>query len=58
VLMYKALYTGDVEEMKATHIIDCIECGSCAYTCPACVPLVLSFRSGKQQIRMAAAAKK
>ncbi len=58
VLMYKALYTGDIEEMKATNIMDCIECGSCAYTCPACVPLVLAFRSGKQQIRMAAAAKK
>ena len=56
VLMYKALYTGDVEEMKATNLMDCIECGSCAYTCPACVPLVLAFRSGKQQIRMAAAA--
>ena len=56
VLMYKALYTGDVEEMKATNMMDCIECGSCAYTCPACVPLVLAFRSGKQQIRMAAAA--
>ena len=56
VLMYKALYTGDVEEMKSTHMMDCIECGSCAYTCPACVPLVLAFRSGKQQIRMAAAA--
>ena len=58
VLMYKALYTGDVEEMKATHIMDCIECGSCAWTCPACVPLVLAFRSGKQQIRMASAPKK
>ena len=58
VLMYKALYTGDVEEMKATNIMDCIECGSCAYTCPACVPLVLAFRSGKQQIRMASAPKK
>ena len=56
VLMYKALYTGDVEEMKSTHMMDCIECGSCAYTCPACVPLVLAFRSGKQSIRMAAAA--
>ncbi len=56
VLMYKALYTGDVEEMKATNLMDCIECGSCAWTCPACVPLVLAFRSGKQQIRMAAAA--
>ena len=58
VLMYKALYTGDIEEMKNTHIMDCIECGSCAWACPACVPLVLAFRSGKQQIRMAAAAKK
>ena len=58
VLMYKALYTGDIEELKATNLMDCIECGSCAYTCPACVPLVLAVRSGKQQIRMAAAAKK
>ena len=60
VLMYKALYSGSVEEMKGTHMMDCIECGSCAYTCPASVPLVMAFRSGKQQIRsaMAAAAKK
>ena len=57
VLMYKALFTGDVEEMKETNIMDCIECGSCAWTCPACVPLVLAFRSGKQQIRMASAKK-
>ena len=56
VLMYKALYTNDVEEMKATNLMDCIECGCCAYNCPACVPLVLSFRSGKQMIRTAAAA--
>ena len=56
VLMYKALYTGDAEEMKATNMMDCIECGCCAYNCPACVPLVLAFRSGKQRIRDAAAA--
>ena len=56
VLMYKALFTGDVEEMKATNLMDCIECGSCAYTCPASVPLVLGFRAGKHQIRSAAAA--
>ena len=41
--------------MKDTHMMDCIECGSCAYTCPASVPLVLAFRSGKQHIRDAAA---
>ena len=56
VLMYKSLYSGSVEEMKDTHMMDCIECGSCAYTCPASVPLVMAFRSGKQQIRNAAAA--
>ena len=56
VLMYKALFSGSVEEMKSVHMMDCIECGSCAYTCPASVPLVMAFRSGKQQIRAAAAA--
>ena len=56
VLMYKALMTGDTEEMKATNLMDCIECGCCAYNCPASVPLVLGFKSGKQRIRDAAAA--
>ena len=58
VLMYKALQSGDVEDMKANNIMDCIECGCCAYTCPASVPLVLGFRVGKQHIRNAAAAAK
>ena len=58
VLMYKALYSGDIDEMSSTHLMDCIECGCCAYNCPASVPLVLAFRSGKQKIRDAAAPKK
>ena len=58
VLMYKAIQSGDVEDMKANNIMDCIECGCCAYTCPASVPLVLGFRVGKQHIRNAAAAAK
>ena len=58
VLMYKALQSNDVETMKSVHMLDCIECGCCAYTCPASVPLVLGFRSAKQIIRSAAAAKK
>ena len=58
VLMYKALYTGSIEELNAVNLMDCIECGCCAYTCPAGLPLVLSFRSGKHQIREAAAAAK
>ena len=58
VLMYKALQSGDVDEMKQTNMMDCIECGCCAYTCPASVPLVLAFRSGKQILRNAATAAK
>ncbi len=53
VLMYKAMFTGDVEEMQSVNMMDCIECGCCAYTCPASVPLVLAFRTAKQQIRSA-----
>ena len=41
--------------MKKNNIMDCIECGSCAYTCPASVPLVLGFRVAKQAIRNASA---
>jgi electron transport complex protein RnfC len=58
VLMYKALYSNELEEMNATNLLDCIECDCCAYNCPAGVPLVLAFRSGKQKLRDAAAAKK
>ena len=57
VLMYKAMQSGDIQEMKDCNLMDCIECGSCAYICPACVPLVLGFRSAKQVMRNAAAKK-
>ena len=57
VLMYKAMFAGNVEEMKSVNMMDCIECGCCAYTCPASVPLVLAFRTGKHHIRQAAAKK-
>ena len=56
VLMYKALYSGDLDELHSVNLMDCIECGCCAYICPASVPLVLGFRAGKQRIRDAAAA--
>ena len=58
VLMYKAMQSGDLDEMKATNLMDCIECGCCAYTCPANVPLVLGFRAGKQRLRDAMAKEK
>ena len=58
VLMYKAMQSGDIQEMKDSNLMDCLECGCCAYTCPASVPLVLGFRSAKQVMRSAAAAAK
>ena len=58
VLMHRASADGDVEEMKKLNLLDCIECGCCAYTCPATIPLVQSFRSGKQYIRDAMPPKK
>ena len=57
VLMYKAMLSGDPEEVKAANVMDCIECGCCAYTCPAAVPLVHGFRTAKLAIRAAAAKK-
>ena len=57
VLMYKAMQSGDINEIKDSNLMDCIECGCCSYTCPAGVPLVLGFRSGKQMLRNAAAKK-
>ncbi len=54
-MMYDAQREGDIEGMKAQNLMDCIECGCCAFTCPATIPLVQSFRAGKQQLRDAAA---
>ena len=57
-LMYQALYTNDLDQIKASNLLDCCECGCCAYNCPAGVPLVLAFRSGKQKISEALAAER
>ena len=45
----------DLEGLEQMHLLDCIECGSCAYTCPAKIHLVQSFRAGKQKLRDAKA---
>jgi len=46
---------GNIEELNRYHVMDCIECGSCAYVCPAKINLVQSIRLGKAQVRQAAA---
>ena len=56
VLMFKSMAAGDTAEMMSVNMMDCIECGCCAFICPAGVPLVLGFKAGKHMIREAAAA--
>ena len=33
------------------HLLDCFECGACAYVCPAHIPLVQRFRAAKSLAR-------
>ena len=53
--MYRFTNAGKVEELKRLNVLDCIECGSCAFTCPGKLPLVERFRKGKQMVREASA---
>ncbi len=38
------------EVAEKDHIVDCIECGSCSYSCPANRPLLDYIRMGKQNV--------
>jgi len=38
------------------HLMDCFECGSCSFVCPAHIPLVQQFRMAKAAVRKAATA--
>ena len=53
--MYRFTNAGKVEELKRLNILDCMECGCCAFTCPGKLPLVETFRKGKQMVREASA---
>lgn len=41
---------GMLEEAEAERIYDCIECGSCSFTCPANRPLLDWIRQGKGKV--------
>ena len=47
-----------VEELNEAHIMDCMECGACAYACPARMHLTHMFKTGKQLVKDKAAADK
>ena len=39
------------ELAESNHVMDCLECGACAYVCPANRPLVQHMRRAKNEIR-------
>ena len=53
---------GRLDDLRGAHVMDCIECGCCIYTCPSNRPLLDYIRTGKArvgaQLRAEAAAKK
>ena len=45
---------GRYDDMPGMHVIDCIECGCCTYTCPARRPIVHHVKLGKWMMQQAA----
>jgi electron transport complex protein RnfC len=58
VMIVRALNAENIEDAKRYGLMDCVECGTCAYVCPANVKLVQRFRIGKMQVRAEMAAAK
>lgn len=50
-LLNAALKASDLAEAESIGILDCIECGTCSFVCPAHIQLVQRFRVGKQLVR-------
>ncbi len=40
----------DFDGLKDEHVLDCIECGSCSFTCPAGIPITDYIRYGKATV--------
>lgn len=51
VLIVRAIKGDNLEEAVRCGLLDCVECGTCAYACPARIKLVQHFRIGKQLVR-------
>lgn len=58
VMIVRALKADDMTAALRYGLMDCVECGACAYVCPAHVRLVQRFRIGKNIYRSQLAAQK
>lgn len=50
-LLAVAIETDNYREAEKIGLLDCIECGTCSFVCPAHRQLVQKFRLGKQVLR-------
>ncbi len=50
-LLEKNAMAKRVDELKKLDVMDCMECGCCAFNCPAGRPLVQAIRFGKSLVR-------
>lgn len=51
VFMYMYYSKGDLDSLAKYHVSDCFECGSCAYNCPARMPLTHAFKTAKLMLQ-------
>lgn len=49
--IYRRVTFRDYPGAEILGLVDCLECGSCAYVCPAQIPLVHFFRYGKAELK-------
>ena len=49
--MYMYFTKGNYEMMEKLHVLNCFECGSCSYNCPAGLPLTHSFKTAKLALK-------
>ena len=49
-LLNKLGRAGRMEDLETNHVYDCIECGCCAFTCPAYIPLLDTIRLSKARV--------
>ena len=57
-LIVRELKAGNIDKAKSFGLMDCIECGCCAFVCPAKVNLIQRIRLGKGIVRQKMAEEK
>ena len=58
VMMLRSLKEGNIDRAKRFGLMDCIECGCCAFVCPSRIKIVQRIRLGKGIARMKMAQEK